>query len=140
MKAAIIYSTMTGHSKKIALAMSQELGVPAHDIKANPKLESCDLLFIISGIYGGESSQELLEFAKKLDKADVPSAALITSSTRAIQQGSLKDLLTNNGVTVKEEPYNCLGGFLLAKFAHPTKDDIAGAIAYAKKLVMEEVK
>lgn len=38
MKTAIIYSTMTGHSKKIALAMEKELNIPAHDIKSNPAL------------------------------------------------------------------------------------------------------
>ena len=45
MKNVIIYASMTGHSKKIAQAISEKLGIEAFNIKDNPKIEGYDMGF-----------------------------------------------------------------------------------------------
>jgi len=47
MKCSIIYYTKTGHSRKIAKAIAQELGIEAQDVKSNPVMKDVDLLFIV---------------------------------------------------------------------------------------------
>ncbi len=110
MKTEIIYATMTGHSKKIASAVAKLYGITAHNIKENPQISNCDLLYIVSGIYGGDCSPELLKFCKNLSSTQVKKVALITSST---------------------------GGFLFMAISHPNKDEINGAVTFAKKLIKE---
>ena len=73
MKNIIIYASMTGHSKKIAQAISEKLGIEAFNIKDNPKIEGYDMGIFVSGIYSGECKMELIEFAKKLTPANIKS-------------------------------------------------------------------
>ena len=60
MNTAVLFRSMTGHSKKIANAVAAELGVEALNIKNKPVLQNIDLLFIAGGIYSGKSLPELL--------------------------------------------------------------------------------
>ncbi len=46
MKCGIIYHTKTGHSRKIAKAIAQELDIEAQDVKSKPVMNDVDLLFI----------------------------------------------------------------------------------------------
>ena len=79
MKIGIIFASMTGHSRKIARAVGEAIGQEPQDIKQNPELGKLDLLFVVSGIYGGASHKGLLDYLKKFDKTDVSRVALITS-------------------------------------------------------------
>lgn len=133
MKAEIIYATMTGHSKKIASAISKNLSIPAHNLKANPEIKNCDLLFIVSGIYGGECKPQLLEYVKTLSPSKVKKVGLITSSTKVVSQKTIKEVLINKGIEVEE--YLCQGGFLFMAFSHPNKDEIMGAVKFAQQLI-----
>ena len=135
MKTSIIYATMSGHSKKIALAISKQLNITAYNIKENPKIDNCEMLFIVSGIYSGQCKPELLEFVKKINKNQVKSAALITSSMKKVPQKTVRDALVANGIDVKDGEYLCQGGFLLAGLSHPNKNEIAGAVEFAKKYI-----
>lgn len=135
MKAQVLYATMTGHSKKIAHAIAERLGTQPHDLKQNPTLPDCDLLFIVSGIYSGEAKPELLSFVKTLSPNQVKKVALITSSTRNSAQGSLRKTLTDIGIPVETEEYLCQGGFLFKAMGHPNKDEIEGAVAFAEKCI-----
>lgn len=137
MKTSILYATMTGHSKKIALEIARELNISAYNIKENPQIDSCDLLLIVSGIYGGQCKQELLEFVKHLNGTQVKSTALITSSMKKVTQKAIREVLTSNGIEVKEEEYLCQGGFLFMGLSHPNKDEIAGAVEFAKKYIVD---
>ncbi len=79
MNVSLIYFSRTGHSKKIAEAISKELQIPAEDIKNNPVLGETDLLFIVGGIYGGISDPKMIEYIRKLDSSMIKKAVLITS-------------------------------------------------------------
>ncbi|PKM55009.1 MAG: hypothetical protein CVV00_05840 [Firmicutes bacterium HGW-Firmicutes-5] len=139
MKTQVLYASMTGHSKKIAHAIAERLSTQAYDLKDNPTLPECDLLFIVSGIYGGDSKPELISFVKNLSPSQVKKTALITSSTRNSAQGSLRQTLVDTGINVEPEEYLCQGGFLFKAMGHPNKDEIEGAVVFAQKLVKEPV-
>lgn len=133
MNTQILYATMTGHSKKIAKAIASKTGAPIHDLKTKPSIPACDILYIVSGIYGGESKPELLEFVKKLSSKDIKRVVLITSSTRNVQQGSLRKALMEAGINVVSEEYQCQGGFLFKAMGHPNKSEIDGAVDFVLK-------
>lgn len=135
MKVEIIYATMTGHSKKISTAIAKKLGITAHNIKENPQISHCDLLYIVSGIYGGNCSPELLKYTQNLSSKQVKKVALITSSTKVIPQNTLRNVLSFNGIEVLKDEYVCKGSFLFKAFHHPNKDEINGAVNFAEKLI-----
>ncbi|MHC1723922.1 MAG: flavodoxin domain-containing protein [Aminipila sp.] len=137
MKTEIIYATMTGHSKKISSAIAKKLGITAYNIKENSQISNCDLLYIVSGIYGGDCSPELLKFTQNLSSKQAKKVALITSSTRVVPQNTIRDVLALNGIEVLKDEYLCKGGFLFKAFSHPNKDEINGAVKFAEKLIEE---
>lgn len=138
MKTELIYASMTGHSKKIATAIAKKLGINAHNINKNPHIQDCDLLYIVSGIYGGECKPELLKFVQELNPEQVKKVALITSSTKVVPQKMIREVLTSKGIHVLDEEYLCQGGFLFMAFSHPNKDEIHGAVTFAEKLIKEK--
>lgn len=135
MKAQVIYATMTGHSKKIAQAIANKTGLPISDIKHNPQITSCDLLFIVSGIYGAENKPELLTFVKNLSPQNIKRIVLLTSSTRNIPQGSLRRVLTELGHNVEVEEFVCEGSFLFKSFGHPNHSEIDGAVKFVESQI-----
>ena len=134
MNAQILYATMTGHSRKIANAIAQKTGLPVHDLAAQPRIPDCDLLFIVSGIYGGECKPELLAHAQQIKAKRV---VLITSSTRGIAQGGLRATLTRAGLTVDAREYQCKGSFLFAAMGHPNRVELNEAAEFAAKMVKD---
>ncbi len=135
MKAQILYVSMSGHSKKIAEAIANNMGILAYNLKNMPQISLCDILFIVSGIYGGEVKPELLHFVKNLSKTQVKKVALITSSTRGIAQGSLRKAVMEAGIEVVKEEYFCKGSFLFFQLSHPNHSEIDGAVTFAKSII-----
>jgi hypothetical protein len=137
MKTAIIYSTMTGHSRKIAQAMEKELNIPAYDLSSNPILEGIDQLFIVSGIYGGAPKPELLAYAGSLTPQQVRSVSLITSSVGLVKQSALRNVLSANGIAVRAEEHTCKGSFLVAAMFRPNQTDLAEAVRFGKTCMVD---
>ena len=138
MKIALIYATMTGHSRKIARALQETLGVEAVDIKTNPKLESIDLLFVVGGIYGGTATPELLAYLKQVNSTQVKKAVLLTSSGgKTAKQSDVRALLNENGIEVAAEEFTCQGGILFVGIGHPNKTDLQNAVAFAQQWVAQ---
>ena len=137
-KIRIIYATKTGHSKKIAEAMGKALYVKAENVSTRPVLEDVDLLFIVGGIYGGESLPLLLNFVKALDRGKVKRAVLVTScATKKHRQDSVRKLLQQKGIEVLDELI-CPGSFLFLRFGHPNKRDIEEAVNFALRIAGKE--
>jgi len=137
MNTQILYASMSGHSKKIAKAIADKTGAPLYNLKTQPTIPPCDTLFIVSGIYGGESSPELLEYAKKMPANQAERIVLITSSTRGTAQGTLRKTLTEAGHRVETQEYLCTGGFLLMAFGHPNRSEIDNAVSFAEKFIRQ---
>jgi flavodoxin len=135
MKKSVIYYTKTGHSKKIADAISAEFEIKAEDINNDPKLKDVDLLFIVGGIYASASDPRMAGYIKKLDGSMVKKAVLITScASSRIRQTSVRESLTKNQIEALTEEYLCKGSFLFIRMGHPNKADIENAAMYAKKV------
>lgn len=133
-KLGIVYATKTRHSKKLALAMGKALNVQADNIADKPDLGEVGMLFIVGGIYGGESLPELLEFVRKLDKEKVKNAALVTSSAAKKQgQDTVRKILEEKEIPVAEELLS-QGSFLFMKMGHPNKGDLKEAAEFAVRL------
>lgn len=132
MNAVILYDTMTGHSRRLARRLAERTGLLVCDRKKQPELPQCDILFLISGIYGGESKAELLEFARNLPVARVGRVVLLTSSARQVAQGSLRKTLEAAGHTVDPEEFLCKGGFLFLAIGHPNRADLDDAARFVE--------
>ncbi len=135
----VVYATMTKHSKKIAEAVGTALKVKAQNVKESPVLGETGLLFIVGGIYGGESMPEMLKFVKNMDATMIKSAALITSSVSDKKgQDSVRKLLEEKGIKVVDE-MRCFGNFTVVKLGHPNKTEISRAVDFAKALAAKGV-
>lgn len=137
-KVSVIYATKTKHSKKIADAVAGALGVTAQDVMSAPTVNEADILFIVGGLYGGESLPELLEFVSGLSSAQVKSAALITSSVSDKKgQDSVRSRLQGKGIPVLGE-FRCIGGLLFVKLGRPNKAEVKSAVDFALQLCGNE--
>ena len=135
MNISVIYYTKLGHSKKIAQAIANELGVKAQDIRENPEIKDVDLLYIVSGIYGGKSAPGLLEFLKTLDGQQIKRAYLLTSSGgKTTRAAEVRTVLTELGIPVVEEEFTCQGAIFLFGMGHPNKTDIQNAIQFVQSV------
>lgn len=135
MKTGVLFYSMTGHSKKIALAISKALQVDVFNAIEKPTLNDFDLLFIVGGIYGGKSHDNLINFLKALNNKNVKKVVLITSSCGGKgTQNDVRSLLKANNIEVIEEEYVCLGSFLFFKMGHPNKQEIANAVEFARNI------
>jgi flavodoxin len=133
MNNAVIYYTKLGHSKKIAQAVADELGVKARDIREKPEIKDTDLLYIVSGIYGGKSAPELLEFLKSLDSNQIKQTVLLTSSGgKTTHAAEVRSVLTELGIPVAEEEFTCQGAIFFVGLGHPNKTDLQNAIQFAQ--------
>lgn len=134
MTITVAYRTMTGHSRKIAVAVAKALNVEAVDIKKQPEIGDSDMLFIVGGIYGGASNPDLVKFAESLDSSRIKRAALITScASRKFFQKEVRAALVARGIDVVTEEVVCWGNFLFYGLGHPNKTDFDAAINFAKK-------
>jgi len=133
-KIGILYATKTKHSKKLAEAIGEALKVNAENVLSKPTFGDLDLLYIVGGLYGGESLPELLEFVKNLDSAKPKSVVLITSSVSDKKgQDSVRKLLEEKGIKIVDE-FRCFGSFLVMKMGRPNKVDIRQAVDFAIRL------
>lgn len=136
MKIALIYATKTGHSKKIAEAIAKELQITAQNITSQPKLEEIDILFIVGGIYGGQSLPGLITFIENLDNNVVQKAALVTSCvSKNSKQDDVRSLLNDKKIIVVNDELICQGSFLLFGLGHPNKTDISSAVSFSKQII-----
>ena len=135
MNIGLVYATKTNHSKKIAETIAEDLKIEAKNAAQNPKLENVDLLFLVGGIYGGESLPEMLNYVKTLDAGQVKKAVLITSCvSKKMYQASVRKQLAEEGIKIMDE-FVCQGSLLLVGLGHPNKTDIENAVAFARKSV-----
>ncbi len=133
MKIGLIYYTKLGHSKKIAQAIANELNVEAQDIREKPKLGEVDILYVVSGIYGGVSAPELLQFLKTLNPHQIKQAYLLTSSGgKTTPASQVRTVLTELGIPVGKEEFTCQGAILFVGIGHPNKVDIENAIQFVR--------
>lgn len=120
----IVYATKTNHSKKIANALGERINQKAVNVSEYKDIKKVELLYIVGGIYAGESNPGLIEFVKKLSVDDIKKVVLITSSlSKAKGQESIRKLLEDKGIKVVDE-FMCKGSFLFFGLGNPSKKEI----------------
>lgn len=136
MNTAVVYSSKTGHSKKIAEAIAKELKVQAQDIRTDPELQDIDILFIAGGIYAGKSSSYLMEYLNQISGEQVKRVFLITSSASGkTSQSMVRNELSKKGILVDRDEFLCKGSFLFVSAGHPTSEEVEAAVLFAKSKV-----
>lgn len=129
MKVAIRYYSKLGHTKDIADAMGEELGIKAISIVDEPNLkEEVDILFLGGAPYANVMDEKLRTYAKGLKKELVKRVILFTTSNwsrRTVR--SLKKILTSNEIEVDKDYF----------YAHMLK--INKRIPKAKEFIKKKV-
>ncbi len=138
MKTALVYASMTGHTKKIVKAIKNETGIAAYDVKANPQteLKDIDVLFIAGGVYASACMPQLLDYVTKLDVSCAKKVYLMSSSmdpNASLKQ--IEDVLREKGFSMGEKKYHCKGGFLFFGLGHPSRTEIEGAVSFVKSII-----
>ena len=137
-RVAVLYATKTKHSKKLAEAIGSALKVEAENITENPSLQDIDLLFIVSGIYGGASLPDLLKFIKEMEAPALKRAVLITSCASGKQrQDAVRRILEEKNIEVLDE-FVCKGAILFVSLNHPNAKDLEKATTFALEIMNAE--
>lgn len=138
MKNALIYTSMTGHTKKIVTSIAKELGLTIYDVKKSPplELEKLDVLFIAGGLYGGKPMPELQTYVSSLDPEKIGKVYILCSSTNPYGKlTQIEDIIREKGIALGEKTYHCRGSFLFFAFGHPNKTEIDGAVSFVKSII-----
>ena len=137
-KTGIVYATRTKHSKKLAEAIGSALNSKPENIDSQPCFSDLDVLFIVGGIYGGESKPELVEYVRSLNPSVAKSVALVTNCASGRQkQLTVRSILEGNGIAVIDE-FVCKGAILFVALRHPDAKDLAGAADFAKSVINKQ--
>ena len=135
MNVKLVYCTRTNHSKKIADSIAAAVQIPAENVADKPALENVDLLFLVGGIYSGDSLPGMIAFVESLDQNKVRRVALVTSCVSyKMPQKAVRNLLLNKGIVVVDE-FMCKGSFLIFGLRHPNQTDFDNAAQYAKGIM-----
>ena len=134
MEINVVYSSRTGHSKKLAQAIANELSLTALDLKQGALPENSDLMFLVTGIYAAKSALEVLEFIETLTPQVVKRVCLVTSSMSRTSPTTIRVLLEKKGIFVLPEEYKCRGSFLFFGMGHPTAEELGDAAQFAKEI------
>ena len=131
----VIYYSKSGHSRKLAQAIAQALSLEALELTQVSADLSSDLVFLITGIYGGAADPKVKNFAGALSPTSIRRVCLITSSMGKKPQTEVRAILENQGIKVLRGEYLCKGSFLFFGMGHPSKDEIREAVDFAQRTV-----
>lgn len=136
MKIQIVYHSDSGNTRKLAQAISSELGVPAEEISAKPAVQDVDLLFVGGSWRAFNLERNCKNFLKTLDPGAAKKIALFSTSAggRGITKFAEK-LLKGKGIAIYPEECNKKGGADKTGVKLPSDQDALDAKEFAKKAV-----
>ena len=133
MRYAVRYYTKTGHTKKLADAMAEELGVESLPI-TEPVDEQVDILFLGNSYYAFNIDPEVKEFVMSLDREKVGkivnfgTAALLNSTYKKV-----KAVADRVGIPMDEKEFHCRGEFKSIHKGRPNEEDVRAAVEFVKQ-------
>ncbi len=144
MKAAVIYTSMTGNTQKLAETIAGVFGVTAQtclEAKQNLlQISTSDLLVVGSGVYGGRMGRDLEQFLNNLpqDQSEGRKAIIfgtINGQTAAIK--AMEKLLSQKGIEVIGSFY-CKGqAWFFFNHGRPNEQDLAAAREFTENIKRE---
>ncbi|MCR4757726.1 MAG: flavodoxin [Butyrivibrio sp.] len=132
MKYAVRYYTKTGHTRKLAQVMANELGVEALPI-SEPITEPVDILFLGNSYYAFSIDPEVRDFVRSLDPKMVGkivnfgSAAMLNSTYKKVKVEADKV-----GIPMDDKEFHCRGEFKGIHKGRPNAEDLKAAAEFAK--------
>lgn len=137
MNIKVVYYSLTGNTKKLALRIADSLDVEAEALgKSVPAISSpVDLLFIGGAINAGRPNKRLVAFIDKLDSEMIKAAAVFATYAGVSRIGNdIKLLLEAKDIKVIAEPFICKGhSWLFLNRHRPNAADLKQAAEYAQK-------
>lgn len=133
MRYAVRYYTKTGHTKKLADAMAEELGVESLPI-TEPVDEQVDILFLGNSYYAFNIDPEVKAFVMSLDREKVGkivnfgTAALLNSTYKKV-----KAVADRVGIPMDEKEFHCRGEFKSIHKGRPNEEDVRAAVEFVKQ-------
>lgn len=146
MDTIVIYSSRGGNTEKVALAIASELKCRVVKIgkefdPATLALGDFDVVFIGTGIFGGEPSKHMLRFlkAQNFDDDNRQFALFLTwaggGKSDALAFNRVKEYLEAKNQRLLDNCFKCLGAtFGIARRDHPSVIDLAEAKKWAKEI------
>ena len=135
MKYAVRYYTKTGHTKRLAEAVAEVLGVEALPI-GEPLGEAVDALFLGNSFYAFSIDPEVRSFIRSLDRDKVGrivnfgSAAMLRSTYQKVKAEADKV-----GIPMDEREFHCRGEFKGVHKGRPNEEDLRAAASFAKSFI-----
>lgn len=134
MKAAVIYCSKTGNTKKVAEAIAEVLGTRAKSVEEEIDLRDCDLICVGTGVHAGRPEHGMTKFLKRLEKVEGKKGAVFgTYSGLTGFLNTMESVLKEKGVDVIGK-WSCQGRFLIFLRGRPNETDLEGAREFAKTL------
>ncbi len=139
MNTHIIYSTKANHGQRLAQKIGTALNIPFSPVSERPTLNNIDILFIIGGIYSGNTLPELLPYIKSLTADSVKRAALITcpSGFYDVRLPESRQLLTHKLLVEKNieviGEHFCPCGLIPLPFGQPSSKEIERTMKFFKQ-------
>ena len=137
MKIAVIYSSITGNTKKIAKAIAQEIRADLFPVKSPPKLQDYDLIFLGSGTYGNRPHQSLISFIKKTNLSGKKVAGFMTYASNRKGLDFLEALLLDKKAKIIGLWGTTSRIIFILKRSHPDKSELSSALIFAKNIVQK---
>lgn len=136
MKAAVVYFSRTGNTKKVAEAMAQAIGCEATAIADFDTHTAYDLLLVGGAVYGGKLDPAMTEFLGALNGAKIGRAvAFSTYFMGEAAIGMMKNMLKERSIAVDGRSFCCKGKFLFMHKKFPGEADLAEAQRFALTLL-----
>jgi flavodoxin len=152
MNPVVIYSTKSGNTEKVALAIAKELNCNSIKISKETDFSAIsfkdfDLVLIGTWIRGGEPSPDMTSFLKQLSLKDGNRrfALFMTwaggGKSDVLAFNRVKQLLEARNQKLLDNSFKCLGKtFGITRRGHPDSQDLANARKWAKNLVSDTEK
>ena len=134
MKTAIRYFSRGGNTTKLAMAISEAIGVEALTTD-HPLTEDVDILFLGSSVYAYGVDDNIKKFVAGID---VKVGKVVNFSTAALVKSTYKQvgkLLAEKNIPQAKEEFYCRGSFGPMHKGRPNAADCKAAGEFAKKVV-----
>ncbi len=126
------YFSRTGHTKKIAEAMAEELGCEA--LPTGERMTGyTDTLFLGGALYGGKLDESITGFIQRLDRRKVGKIILFGNATMKDPCPKMRKALLDRNMLAETESFFCKGSFKFIAAGHPNEKDLEAAKAFARK-------
>jgi len=145
MSALVIYSSHRGNTEKVAQAIATQLNCSAVKLTENfdaqsLSLEGCRLVFLGTGIRGGEPYVELLNYLQTAEfKSGMRFVLFMTwaggGASNRLAYERVKQYLEAKGQVLEVDYFICLGQFGFTRRGRPNAGELAQAKVWAQQKI-----